>query len=73
MTKGKFLKTLALTLSLTVIAPFSTIVQAAESAKDVNIVSQAAIVMDYETGEIIYEKNANDQMYLASTTKLMTA
>lgn len=73
MTKGKFLKTLALTLSLAVIAPFSTIVQAAESAKDVNIVSQAAIVMDYETGEIIYEKNANDQMYLASTTKLMTA
>ena len=29
--------------------------------------------MDYDTGEIIYEKNANDKMFLASTTKLMTA
>ena len=37
------------------------------------IVSEAAIVLDYDTGEIIYEKNANNKMFLASTTKLMTA
>jgi len=71
VTKRKFLKTLALTMTFTLMAPF--MVSAKESAKDVDIVSQAAIVMDYETGEIIYEKNANDQMYLASTSKLMTA
>ncbi|MBE6049100.1 MAG: D-alanyl-D-alanine carboxypeptidase [Clostridium sp.] len=58
-------------MTFTLMAPF--MVSAKESAKDVDIVSQAAIVMDYETGEIIYEKNANDQMYLASTSKLMTA
>ena len=29
--------------------------------------------MDYNTGKIIYEKNAHEKMYPASTTKLMTA
>lgn len=29
--------------------------------------------MDFETGEVIYEKKADEKMYLASTSKLMTA
>ncbi len=33
---------------------------------------EAAIVMDAETGEILFEKNANVRMYPASTTKIMT-
>ena len=73
MTKKLTLKTLALSLSIILLTPFANIAYAKEAATGPEIVSQAAIVMDYETGEIIYEKNANDQMFLASTTKLMTA
>lgn len=37
------------------------------------IVSQSAIVMDAKTGQILYEKNAYDTQYPASTTKILTA
>lgn len=73
MTKKLTLKTLALSLSIILLVPFANIANAKENATAPEIVSEAAIVMDYETGEIIYEKNANNQMFLASTTKLMTA
>ncbi|HEY5524143.1 MAG TPA: serine hydrolase, partial [Clostridium sp.] len=73
MTKRKIFKTLALALSISLLAPFASKVIAKENAIGPSIVSQAAIVMDYDTGEIIYEKNANDKMFLASTTKLMTS
>lgn len=33
---------------------------------------ESALVMDAETGEILFEKNANDIRYPASTTKIMT-
>ncbi|MBU1237485.1 MAG: D-alanyl-D-alanine endopeptidase [Gammaproteobacteria bacterium] len=35
--------------------------------------SAAALVMDQTTGEVLYEKNANAQLPIASITKLMTA
>ncbi|MFB4168634.1 D-alanyl-D-alanine carboxypeptidase family protein [Virgibacillus sp. JSM 102003] len=38
-----------------------------------SIVSEAAIVMDSETGSILYAKNANKSMYPASLTKIATA
>lgn len=69
--KKNFFKTLALTLAMSLAAPFAGSVYAKEV--EPTIVSEAAIVMDYETGEIVYEKNANEKMYLASTTKVMTA
>lgn len=37
------------------------------------ITSQAAIVVDRETNEVLYEKNPDERMYPASTTKMMTA
>jgi len=37
------------------------------------IYGEAAITVDVATGEIIYAKNVDKQMYPASTTKLMTA
>jgi D-alanyl-D-alanine carboxypeptidase len=73
MTKGKLFKIITLALSMALLTPFANKVQATEDANNINIVSQAAIVMDYDTGEIIYEKNANDKKFLASTTKLMTS
>ena len=35
--------------------------------------AQKAILMDASTGRVIYEKNANEQSLIASTTKIMTS
>ncbi len=37
------------------------------------VFSEAAILIDANTGKSLYEKNATQQMYPASTTKIMTA
>ena len=37
------------------------------------VAAKAAILMDADSGEILYAKNATEAMYPASTTKLMTA
>ena len=37
------------------------------------LVAQAAILVDPATGKILYEKNAREKMFPASTTKMMTA
>ena len=39
----------------------------------IDTVASSALVMDYNTGEIYWEKNMNSEMYPASTTKMMTA
>lgn len=41
--------------------------------KDVSPYSEASILIDSNTGKILYEKNAKEKMYPASTTKIMTA
>jgi len=38
-----------------------------------DIQSAAALVLDAETGEILFEKNGHKQYFIASTTKVMTA
>ena len=60
--------TLAITLSL--FAAFAY-VSAAGSAPD--ITAEAAFAVDLESGKTIFFKNADDRMYPASLTKLMTA
>nr|WP_186324812.1 D-alanyl-D-alanine carboxypeptidase family protein [Paenibacillus bovis] len=37
------------------------------------VAGEAAVLMDEQTGEIIYSKNKQDKLYPASTTKLLTA
>ncbi|UOQ94378.1 D-alanyl-D-alanine carboxypeptidase [Halobacillus shinanisalinarum] len=46
---------------------------AQSDASPPTIVSEAAIVMDAKSGEVIYEKNAKAQKYPASLTKIATA
>lgn len=46
---------------------------AATSTDEIKIDAPVAILMDSNTGKILYEKNAYDRMYPASTTKIMTA
>ena len=36
------------------------------------ISASSAIVMDLNSGRILYEKNVNDEKLIASTTKIMT-
>ncbi|WP_291709092.1 D-alanyl-D-alanine carboxypeptidase family protein [Clostridium sp.] len=67
-------RTLALALSVSLLAPLANKV----SAQDVNIqapeiIGEASITMDIDTGEVIYSKNADLKLSPASTTKLMTA
>ena len=40
---------------------------------NLKIYSEAAILIEQSTGEILYEKNAYDKKYPASTTKILTA
>lgn len=74
VTKRNFFKKLALALSFSVLAPLATTAKIANATTtDPVIQAQSAIVVDYETGEVIYAKGATDKRYPASTTKLMTA
>lgn len=72
MKKSKIFSTMALALSLTVLSP--TLIKAkADEVKLPDINGKTALTMDLSTGEIIYAKSADEKMYPASTTKLMTA
>lgn len=51
----------------------STEAQASSSTSSISIDSPACILMESSTGKILYEKNANEVRYPASTTKIMTA
>jgi len=43
------------------------------ASEDLNLSGQAAILIDYESGAILYEKNMDERLYPASTTKILTA
>ena len=42
-------------------------------AEEISISAESAILMDADTGEVLYEKNADRRMLIASTTKILTA
>ena len=72
-------KTLKKTISLLLITLFTASLApalAAESADygfNVDVASNAALLISLDTGEVIYEKNADVQLHPASTTKIMTS
>lgn len=41
-------------------------------ADEISVVGEGAILIDGETGQVLYEKNPHKQFYPASTTKIMT-
>lgn len=45
----------------------------ARAEGDLQLASQTAVLMDADTGVVLYEKNMHDTMYPASITKIMTA
>lgn len=40
---------------------------------DINIYSRASILVDSDTGDVLYSKNSDSKVYPASTTKILTA
>lgn len=74
MKRKNLLKTLAVALSISLLAPFANKVSAQETNIEApEIIGEAAITIDINTGEVIYSKNAEVKFSPASTTKLMTA
>ncbi len=57
---------------LIVIAGVTPIGADEETLKDSDFHAASAVVMEAETGRILYEKNGNEQRAMASTTKIMT-
>ncbi|MDD6855318.1 MAG: D-alanyl-D-alanine carboxypeptidase [Oscillospiraceae bacterium] len=45
---------------------------ACAQAEEPEIISEAAVLMDAQTGQILYEKNMDERMYPASITKILT-
>ena len=41
--------------------------------REVKITAESALVVDFKTGNILYEKNSNKKIFPASTTKMLTA
>ena len=59
---------LSFALLLPLIASFS-----AEAYEDFTLDARAGLLIEADTGEILYEKNAHQENYPASLTKIMTA
>lgn len=60
-------------LIIAVLLPNLNFVYAVNIANAPEIASRAAILIDNETNRVLYDKNANEKMFPASTTKILTA
>ena len=73
MYKHKITKTLTFILTFTIILllyPNTSAFATSEKPPELN--SEGVVVMNAETGQIIYGKNQDKQYYPASTTKILT-
>ncbi|SCH36216.1 D-alanyl-D-alanine carboxypeptidase family protein [Romboutsia sp. 1001713B170207_170306_H8] len=66
-----------LSLLVTFIIACSTFLNSANTSfadnEELSIPAEAGVLMDYETGRVLYSKNADNKIYPASTTKAWTA
>ncbi|MFJ8069550.1 D-alanyl-D-alanine carboxypeptidase family protein [Peribacillus sp. NPDC096447] len=60
-------------ITITLNTPFYSKVLAADSKNSPHVNSEAVILMEEKTGRVLYEKNADLNMYPASLTKVATA
>ncbi|WP_101772636.1 D-alanyl-D-alanine carboxypeptidase family protein [Peptostreptococcus faecalis] len=63
----------ALILSFNLVVGSTVLSNADEKAELDSLKSKYIVLMDYNSGKILYEKNAEKKMYPASTTKIWTA
>ena len=71
--KKKFIFLLTIIIIFTCIIPTIFVYGTDSKTDDLNIYSDAAILMDFKTGTVLYSKNSEQKMYPASTTKILTA
>ena len=69
--RNKYLKILFVCIFLFVLILPSFVF--ADSAEELTIDSPAAMLVNLNSGKVIFEKNANEKMYPASLTKILTA
>lgn len=67
----KYLRNLVLVLLIIILSLYTTSTYSATN--DITTYSPTCLLMESKTGKIIYEKNAYEKTYPASTTKIMTA
>jgi len=60
-------------LSLYLFVQGGVSVQAAEPPKEAELYAKSAVLMDADSGRVLYEKNGYEKHYPASLTKMMTA
>ena len=72
-TKRIFSLFFALILSLSLFTPVCATGDEPQLPEDPNILAKAALLVDYNTGDIAYAKNEHEELYPASLTKIMTA
>ncbi len=60
-------------LILTACCLFCSAVFPCYAQKEISVSAKAAVLMDAESGMVLWEKNADQRMGMASTTKIMTA
>ena len=69
----KKLKVIALALALILLFPLTSMAQDVSAAGSMSeLPCKSAILMDAETGEVLYEQNADEALPPASVTKVMT-
>lgn len=66
-------RAIAVVLGLAIVCLPLTKPAVAETASQPDITANAAVLMEVETGQILYAKNENEKLPMASTTKVMTA
>lgn len=71
--KKKFIFLLQFVLLFIFIVQISFSYGTDNKINDLNIYSDAAILIDFKTETVLYSKNSEEKMYPASTTKILTA
>ncbi|HZG70805.1 MAG TPA: D-alanyl-D-alanine carboxypeptidase family protein [Chondromyces sp.] len=72
MKKWKFQKQLAWFMSILLIFSLVQPLQSASAEEDITIYADAAVLVDAGTGQVLYAKNADKVLGIASMTKMMT-
>ena len=67
----KFRRLLSIFLLTTILAIHMAL--PASAIEQIDIAAKAALLVDPDTGEVLYSKNVHDKLYPASLTKIMTA
>ena len=70
--KHKLLKTCS-ALILVLVMLFCSVPAQAAYTPDFNLQSETVLLINLDTGKVMYEKNADEKVYPASLTKIMTA